>query len=940
MQVTRHNSPGPFASKDEAAEGAAGGADSRLIAAQEENLALKAELERYRLAALASRESLWELDIATGDIWYSPQILEMLGWEGHERGSPQGLIVSSDDWIAEVHPEDLGFAMEAIKAHIKHHAAYDLEYRFRRPSGEYRWLRMTGQAIRDETNFATRMVGVVSDVTERKLAEQALRESQAESEAARSYLTNALQSMRDGFGIWDADERLVIFNESFRTLAGEAADFYRVGVAFEDVIRQGAEIGQWYLGEGGVEGFVAERLASFRAGETYELRRSDGTWMEALDHKAEGGQTISCRIDITARKHTEEALRRNEANLKAAQQISTIGNWEISDDEDAGEWSDEVYRIFGRDKDAFGASYNRFLECAHPDDREMVKSEIAQGMAAGVAFSFRHRIVRPGGEVRHVLERAVPRWAKDGTVIGGAGTVQDITEQTELDEALRHSEHRLREAQRISSIGDWESVGASRKRRWSDEIYQILGRDPETYASSYDNFLACIHPDDQDQVEASIRTGVASGKPYSFEHRIVRPDGSVRHVLQRALARRAENGEMGTVGTVQDITERMEMLERLQQAQKMEAVGQLTGGIAHDFNNLLTVIIGNLDLLKETVEQNSDKIDLIDRGVRAAERGADLTHRLLAFSRRQTLLPVAVDLNMLISGMIEMLRRTLGETITISTREPADLWLCEADKSQLENALLNLAINARDAMPDRGKLLIENANVEFSEDEGGVLNIEPGCYVKLRIADTGSGIAAEMLNHVFEPFFTTKDVGKGSGLGLSMVYGFARQSGGVVMIDSALGKGTAVSLYLPRANDGTVRGAESLSHIEVLRGNEERILVVEDDRGVRDQTVNLLLSLGYRAYPVDSGQAALKQLAEMPSFDLLLSDVVLPDLNGPSLVEIARRQDPDIAVLYMTGYADGAFEHHAEENKSTGLINKPFTEAQLARSVHDALRRL
>ena len=599
-----------------------------------------------------------------------------------------------------------------------------------------------------------------------------------------------------------------------------------------------------------------------------------------------------------------------------------------------------MYLIFGRDRNTFRASSDHHLDCVHPDDRDMVKSEIEQGMASGVAYAFQHRIARPDGEVRYVLERAVPRNSKDGTMIGRAGTIQDITDQIEADEALRCSERRLREAQHISNIGDYEFVGISGKRRWSDEIFRILGRDPKIYEPSFDNFMACIHPEDQERVEASIRTGVASGQPYSFEHRIVRPDGSIRHVLQRALARRAENGEMGTAGTIQDITESKELLERLQQAQKMEVVGQLTGGIAHDFNNLLTVIIGNLDLLKDKSEHEPDKVELIDRGVRAVERGADLTHRLLAFSRRQTLMPVAVDLNLMVSNMIEMLRCTLGETISISTSEPADLWLCEADQPQLENVLLNLAINARDAMPDRGKLLIETDNIELEEEKSGVLDVEPGSYVMLRVADTGDGIAPETLDHVFEPFFTTKGVGKGSGLGLSMVYGFARQSGGVVTIDSELGKGTAVSLYLPRSVEQTVRGNESSPHIETLRGEEERILVVEDDRDVREQTVNLLLSLGYRAYPVDSGQAALKLLKEMLAFDLLLSDVVLPDLKGPALVEIVRQQDPDIAVLYMTGYADGAFEHHAEENKSTRLINKPFTKAQLARSVHDALKRL
>jgi PAS domain S-box-containing protein len=926
-------------------------ADSREnpSAAREEVHALTAELERYRLAVLASHEGLWDWDLATGEIWYSPQILDILGWESEAANGAAKPTVSNEAWMASVHPEDYDRLTAAIASHLEQNTAYDVEYRFRRPNGEYRWLRSTGRAMREESGKPTRMLGAISDITERKLADQALRHSQAESEAARKYLDDALNSMRDGFGIWDAEERLIMCNEPFRTLAGKAAHLYVPGLRFEDIIREGAELGQWWLDDGGVEGFVDARLAKFRAGERYELKRANGTWMEAYDHKTADGRTISYRVDITERKRAEEAVRRSEANLKEAQQISQVGNWEMV--EDGGKnrpdelsvdevWSDEYYRIFGRERDSFPASFDNFLACVHPDDRELVRAEMTRGLAAGGPFSYRHRIVRPDGEVRHVLERVVPRKGADGSIVGRAGTTQDITDQVEADEAMRDSEFRLREAQRISNIGDWESIGASDKRRWSDEIYRILGRDPESLEPDYNSFIACIHPDDRKRVEATIKKGMASGKPFSFEHRIVRPDGSVRHILQRAVPRCDGHGELGRAGTIQDITESKEMEERLQQAQKMEVVGQLTGGIAHDFNNLLTVIMGNFELLREFVEVDEATEELIDRGLRAAERGADLTHRLLAFSRRQTLLPVAIDLNLLIAGMIEMLRRTLGETITISTREPADLWLCEADQSQLENALLNLAVNARDAMPGGGKLTIETDNVEIGSERADVLDIEPGAYVMLSAKDTGYGISSDLLDHVFEPFFTTKEVGKGSGLGLSMIYGFVRQSGGTVTIESEAGVGTAVTLYLPRATEGAVRGMESLSQIEVMRGKGERILVVEDDPDVRDQAVNLLLTLGHRAYPAESGQAALNLLSEGPPFDLLLSDVVLPDLNGPALAEAVRHRDPEIVVVFMTGYARGAFEHHAEEGKVTRLLNKPFSKAELSRTIYDALRRL
>ena len=1020
----------------------------------EENRALKAELERYQLAVIAAREGLWDWDIPSGIIWNSPRTHELLGLAGGRPEDSFGRNIENEKWMASIHPDDHDRVAEAVTNHLNDNAPYALDYRYCQPSGEYRWMRTTGKAIRDKNGVPTRMLGAISDVTdhkaaeqsrrrseayfrtlfesttigvtitradgsyvltngayermvgysaeelqqmtwpdisdpaeverifadiqtmvngekhditfekrffhkngsivwarmtmslfesdkgdiplrtaiveditESKLAEQALRDSQTESERARAYLTGALESMDDGFAIFDTDEKLVMCNEQFRALAPKIRHIYAPGVSFEEIIRIGAESGQWKLGEGGVEALVEGRMAKFRTGGRHELPRADGAWLETFDHRTAGGLTICYRIDITERKQAEEALRRSEASLieaqkigrlgswywtagdddlqwsdgmkelyglapeqdiegregflkylhpddvervrtgisqavandtvyeetyrifradgeervlrgrgavfrddagqavrlagitvdvteqieaeralrdseqrlREAQHISNIGDWETIDASNINRWSDEVFRIFGRDRGSIDTSYEAFLECVHPEDRAAVEREIAAGTASGRPFSYEHRIIRPNGEERHVLQRTVPRIADDGELLARAGTVQDITEQIEAERALRDSEQRLREAQHISNIGDWESVGATTDRRWSDEIYRILGRDRGDYESTYDSFMACVHPDDRERIAAEIRKGMALGQPFSFEHRIVRPDGSVRYVLQRAISRLSDGGELGRAGTIQDITERRVMEEQLQQAQKMEAVGQLTGGIAHDFNNLLAVIMGNLELLSGQIEGKEAATALVERGISAAERGADLTHRLLAFSRRQALMPVAVDLNLLVSSMTEMLRRTLGETIDIHTRGPVGLWLCEADRSQLENALLNLTINARDAMPHGGKMIIETANISFDpEQAASVTDMEPGRYVMLVVTDTGSGIGEDALEHVFEPFFTTKDVGKGSGLGLSMVYGFARQSDGNVTIESEEGKGTTVKLYLPR----------------------------------------------------------------------------------------------------------------------------------------------
>ena len=330
---------------------------------------------------------------------------------------------------------------------------------------------------------------------------------------------------------------------------------------------------------------------------------------------------------------------------------------------------------------------------------------------------------------------------------------------------------------------------------------------------------------------------------------------------------------------------------------------------------------------------------MVGRGVKAAERGAALTHRLLAFSRKQTLLPTTIDLNLLISDMADMLRRTLGETIDVVTIETENLWLCVADQLQLENALLNLSINARDAMPRGGRLKIEAANISLPDEVAAKrADVDPGDYVVLIVSDTGCGIAEDTLGHVFEPFFTTKDVGKGSGLGLSMVYGFAKQSGGAAVITSTLGDGTEVKLYLPVWAGHGEEIADNQSIAEIPRFQGERVLVVEDDDEVRAFAVSLLSYLGYHTVEADTAQTALTVLDQTGAIDLVLSDVVLPGaMNGPDLMAEFRRRVPAIKIIYMTGYAEQAFDHTGELEEGTRLIQKPFKKTAFANAIRETL---
>ena len=393
----------------------------------------------------------------------------------------------------------------------------------------------------------------------------------------------------------------------------------------------------------------------------------------------------------------------------------------------------------------------------------------------------------------------------------------------------------------------------------------------------------------------------------------------------------------------EEIGERLLAEDALRQAQKMEAVGQLTGGVAHDFNNLLTVIMGGLDSIRREIDKDLPDIDVSRlRRMQAlafqgAERAATLTSRLLAFARRQPLAPKPINLNKLVGGLSDLLERTLGETVALETVSAAGLWLAHADPAELESALMNLAINARDAMPGGGKLTIETANVSLDEDYVSTL-VEPvpaGQYAMLAVSDTGEGMGKETIDRVFEPFFTTKEAGKGTGLGLSQVYGFVRQSGGHVRIYSELGEGTTVKLYLPRDVRGEAPATERV--VSATDGGTETVLVVEDHDGLREYSVGVLRELGYCVLEAPEAQAGLELLRERPEVDLLFTDVMLPGLNGRELADQALQLRPDLKVLFTTGYTRNAIVHNGRLDDGVALITKPFTFEGLASKVRKML---
>ncbi|MFW5681235.1 MAG: response regulator, partial [Pseudomonadota bacterium] len=409
-------------------------------------------------------------------------------------------------------------------------------------------------------------------------------------------------------------------------------------------------------------------------------------------------------------------------------------------------------------------------------------------------------------------------------------------------------------------------------------------------------------------------------------------------VVDRASVIRGADGRpLRMIGSMLDVTESRTLDERLRQAQKMEAVGHLTGGVAHDFNNLLTVIIGNAEFLTEGLE-GSPLQELASMTAAAAERGAQLTSRLLAFARRQPLQPRAVDVDDLLRSLDALLRRTLPETIDIQLSRADGTWAAHVDPGQLEAAILNLAINARDAMPGGGSLTIETANAVLDADYARIQpESQPGAYVALTVTDTGSGMTPDVAARAFDPFFTTKPVGKGSGLGLSMVYGFAKQSGGHARLYSEPGVGTAVRLYLPRDEAAGRTDAAPTDAALVPRG-DEHVLVVEDDDLVRAHVQTQLRTLGYRVTTAADAPAALRLMEQTDDVDLLFTDVVMPGgMNGADLAREAQRRWPGLKVLFTSGYTENAIVHHGRLDAGVELLSKPYRRADLARKLRHVL---
>jgi two-component system cell cycle sensor histidine kinase/response regulator CckA len=524
-----------------------------------------------------------------------------------------------------------------------------------------------------------------------------------------------------------------------------------------------------------------------------------------------------------------------------------------------------------------------------------------------------------------------------GRVIGSFSSGNDITRRHEATDALRIAEERMRFALEAARVGIWDMDYTTGVLRWSAILESQYGINPGTFNGTLAAFLTHVHPQDRDAVRQTMETAKRSGSDFSLDHRAMWPDGTIRWLSGGGRVHLDRNGEaMRAIGITIDVTDRHVLEQQYQQAQKMEAVGRLAGGVAHDFNNLLTVILGYSEILLADINPADPRKADITAIQAAGRSAAGLTRQLLAFSRKQIIDPVVLDLNLVVANMKAMVGRLIGEDVrVVLVLAQADTFI-NADRGQIEQVLMNLAVNARDAMPGGGTLTITTANVVLNA-HGAAAHLcpKPGPYVVLTVTDTGTGLTPEAQARLFEPFFTTKEPGKGTGLGLATVHGIVLRSGGSVAVSSEPGRGASFIVYLPRAEGPAL--VDEAPPVSPPRVAAQTVLVVDDEEGLRTLARRFLERQGYTVLLAASAEEALRLFGQHARIDVLLTDVIMPGASGAELTKQLVQKCPALKVVYMSGYTEDAIARHGVLNPGIAFLHKPFTSDTLGAKIREAV---
>jgi len=857
-------------------------------------------------------------------------------------------------WATVLHPDDAAHHLESWQRAVSTGIPLETEARFRRFDGEYRWFLTRANPLRDKTGRIVKWYGTNIDIENLKRTEARLRQSEEELQRSQHYLAEAQRLSHIGSWAWSPVSNAILYwsEECYRILGYDPAQGLP---SFESSFERIHPEDRPALAET-IERAVRER-AGFQI--DYRLMLPDGTRRSVhiqsqpvLDVSGALVEFIGTVMDVTEQELLTQERRRREAYLAEAQKLSHTGSFGWKPDTGEIIWSAETYRIFGYDR-AVTPTIDLVAQRVHPEDRADFQAVIERASAGALEFEHAYRLLLPDGRAKHV--HALAHATRDAS--GNrefVGAVTDTTDRKRAEESLRASEAYLAEAQRLSHTGSWAWSPDSDISYWSEECYRVLSFDPRDGLPRFEEFLQRIHPDDQSGFRELTQRAIREKTEWEADYRIVHPDGLVRdiHVVGHPVL--GTSGRLVEfVGTVIDVTDRKRAeqelrtseLERaraehaLRHSQKMEAIGTFAGGIAHDFNNILGAILGYSELAQGKLCEGKALDDELEQVMHASNRGKRLVEQILAFSRSGVGSRVPVHVESAVAETLALLAASLPSGVRLEQKLSAGDAAVVGDATQLHQVAMNLCTNAVQAMARGGVLTVTLDRMELAQQRPlshGVL--EPGVYVRLSVADTGSGIPRTALERIFDPFFTTKGVGKGTGLGLSLVHGIVADSRGAIDVATREGAGTTFTVWLPCSGETAAPAVEDFA--ELPQGHGESVMIVDDEQPLVRLAEETLAQLGYDPAGFDSSVAALEAFrAEPQRYDLLLTDQTMPDLTGTELAQAIRQLRPELPIVLMSGYKGSQLNALAQAAGVSAILHKPLVSRDIAESIARALPR-